>query len=49
MQSYVLAGEFTFIEKFRSALKENIIFYVVAGVVLLILVVYILAQGNLGL
>lgn len=48
LQSYVFAGDFTFCERFRTALKENIIFYLVAGVILGILLIIIVAKQKLG-
>jgi len=48
LQSYSCAGEFTFFEKFRSALRENIIFYLVAGVIGLIFLIWMLVNKTLG-
>jgi len=46
LQSYVLAGDFTVFERFRSALKENIIFYSIAGAVLAVLFVILLINNH---
>ena len=47
MYSYEMAGEFDFKGKFRSAILENLIFYLVALVVLLFMLLYYVAYGNL--
>ena len=45
LQSYSYMGEFTPWEKFRSALKENILFYVIVGVVGLVLLILVFSIG----
>lgn len=48
LQSYSTAGEFHFLERVRTSLKENLIFYGVCGVVMGILIIYIAAKDKLN-
>jgi len=47
-QSYFNSGDFTFKGKLWFAVKENLLFYAVAGVVFLALMIYIAAANGLG-
>jgi hypothetical protein len=48
LQSYVLAGEFTVFEKLRTAIKENLIFYVVAGVIGGVFIIWLAVKQGFG-
>jgi LMBR1-like membrane protein len=48
LQSYSMAGEFHILEKWRRALKENLIFYGVCGAVMAVLIIYIAIQQKLN-
>eukprot|EP00164_Ancoracysta_twista_P004568 GFYU01006166.1.p1 GENE.GFYU01006166.1~~GFYU01006166.1.p1 ORF type:complete len:731 (-),score=190.61 GFYU01006166.1:304-2496(-) len=47
LQSYTEAGEFNFSGKFVRALKENIIFYAIGGLIGLVLLIWIAVQFQL--
>lgn len=46
LQSWMRSGEITFKKRFLAAVRENVIFYVVAGVIGAILLLYIYFAGN---
>ncbi|KAH3766087.1 G-protein coupled receptor-associated protein LMBRD2 [Pelomyxa schiedti] len=48
MQSYSTVGEFSFFAKLRTAIKENILFYVVGGAVLGIFLIIFIALSRDG-
>jgi hypothetical protein len=47
LQSYALAGGFSVLEKLKTAIVENLLFYGVAGAILLVLLVIIAAKNRL--
>lgn len=47
LQSFTAVGEFTFFERVRAAIKENLIFYSVCGTVLGVIIIYIAAVRGL--
>lgn len=47
LQSYALAGGFSVLEKLKTAIVENLLFYGIAGAILLVLLVIIAAKNRL--
>eukprot|EP00003_Mantamonas_plastica_P022724 TRINITY_DN3922_c0_g1_i3.p1 TRINITY_DN3922_c0_g1~~TRINITY_DN3922_c0_g1_i3.p1 ORF type:complete len:616 (+),score=161.65 TRINITY_DN3922_c0_g1_i3:283-2130(+) len=46
-QSYAYAGEFTVFERMKRAIRENVIFYAIAGVISLVFVIWVAIANNL--
>jgi len=49
MQSYSMAGDFTTIEKLKSALKSNLIYYSTIGAIFTTLLVYVIIKSGFDL
>lgn len=49
MYSYEMAGEFDFKGKMRRAIMENVLFYLITGIVLFIIVIYNTVYGSFSL
>ena len=48
MQTYTSAGDFTVLEKIRTSIKENVIFYIVAGAALGLFLILFLVWSREG-
>eukprot|EP00051_Salpingoeca_urceolata_P002092 m.47100 g.47100 ORF g.47100 m.47100 type:complete len:763 (+) comp11900_c0_seq1:732-3020(+) len=47
MESYMSAGDFTFVQKVKSAVKENLLVYASAGLIFFVLFLYIAIKNHL--
>eukprot|EP00054_Salpingoeca_dolichothecata_P021195 m.135197 g.135197 ORF g.135197 m.135197 type:complete len:713 (-) comp23900_c0_seq1:167-2305(-) len=47
MESYISAGDFTFGQKMKSSLKENLYVYISAGILFAVLLIYVAAKSHL--